>query len=131
MTCIAPASPDLVMHLAHAAKAHLIRIRPGVPTWAVRAGGEVVGCAQVWRVGAARWRLDGCYIQPEQRGKGYGNLLVAARLAWAAAHHPGVVLDTYAFRPALFLRLGWSLRRSYAIGTHWLECRIGTTPAHP
>lgn len=132
MMRITPVSHDDVMHLAPAAAPLLIRIRANVPTWALSTDeGAVVGCAQVWRVGAARWRLDGCYIQPAHRGRGCGLLLVAARIAWAASNHPSATLDTFAYRPCLFFRPGWRLRCSYKIGTHWMESRPCPPPTLP
>ena len=78
-------------------------------------GIRAVACVRMIRRKLAR--LCGCWVAPEERGKGIGKMLVCHRIAYLEQHTSVGMIDTFAFRKGLFLNLGFVEKRSFQIGT--------------
>lgn len=81
---------------------------------------RVVACGYVRRL-PLRARLGGCFVLPEFRGRGLGEELV--RVRFDVARGAADVVDVFAFRSRLFLKLGFAPRRTFKLGTTHLEWR--------
>lgn len=79
-----------------------------------------VACGAVRVMSGRRCRLCAAYVLPDYRDLGIGRLLVSARIKWALSWRPKVI-DAYAYRPALFVALGWVRGRTYKCGTTYVR----------
>jgi hypothetical protein len=98
------------------------------PTDAIYRVSGVAALACVRTVRPGHLRLCGCFVGEENRGQGWGRALVLRRLV-AIFHGGARMVDTYAFRPALFLSLGFEAVRDYKVGTTLLRLRLPATNA--
>jgi GNAT superfamily N-acetyltransferase len=104
--------------LVEAAKVGRVTIKPSDQLFAVDRR-RAVACVRYVRRHLAR--LCGCWVDPGERGKGLGDLLVRGRLAYLEHHTSVSVIDTYAFRKPLFLSLGFEEKAGFKIGTTLLR----------
>lgn len=58
-------------------------VEPGGQVFFAVAGGEVMGTVAMKRAAADVFELSKMAVRPEARGRGYGDLLVGAAVAWA------------------------------------------------
>lgn len=100
--------------LVELARKDRVTIKPTDQIFAVE-GRRAVGCVRMIRRRLAR--LCGCWVHPDDRGKGLGEFLVRARIAYVERHTSAFALDTFAFRKQLFLSLGFEPRQGFRIGT--------------
>lgn len=107
-----------------------VEIKMGVHIlyWCARRGdGRIVGVAQAWRSGKTHpcdtpkpggaWRLSGLFVDPSYRGKGVGFALQKARVEWLRDVQKADSIDSFAFKPAPLLALGFSPVREFKMGT--------------
>lgn len=106
--------------LKHEARKDDVEIRPrGEDAQWFRVGHDGFAC--VWWPSnySNRARLAHCFVSAHARGQGIGASLVRARIAWAEAQGADAI-DTYAYNPGLFKRLGFVLEEEHDNGTHYM-----------
>lgn len=104
--------------LVESARKGKVTVKPKDQIFVVE-GVRAIGCVRMIRRHLAR--LCGCWVAPETRGKGIGEILVRHRVAFIESHMSASAIDTFAFRKALFLRLGFEEKQGYKIGTTCLR----------
>ena len=85
-------------------------------------GKKAVGCLR--KMNSLTVRLCGCWVAPEERGKGYGKALVEHRFKYGCENTGAKKLDTFAFHPELFESLGFEPFKKFKMGTTHLVYRI-------
>lgn len=128
-----------VMPLREGAKAAGVNVVLGRPdeflTWlayhehhdAALAPQWPVGIAQAWRVGKTHpcdppkkggaWRMSGLFVQHVERRQGVGFALQKARFEYLRDVLDADSIDSFAFKPAPFVALGFSPVREFKMGT--------------
>jgi len=104
--------------LVAAAKKNGVTIKPTDEVFVIN-GHRAIGCVR--RIRRKLVRLAGCWVHPDERGQGLGERLVRYRVDYAIHHTAAMAIDTFAFRPKLFLKFGFEERNSFKIGTTLLR----------
>jgi len=104
--------------LVRDAKKEGVTIKPDDVIFVVE-GARAIGCVRIVRRRLAR--LCGCWVDEKYRGRGLGEALVLHRIAYCEHHTVASVIDTYAFHKDLFIRLGFTPRADFKIGTTLLR----------
>lgn len=108
MRCL---TEDESQEMALPASADRVTVHPGDENYGIP--GVAVGALN-WR--GRRAKLRGCWVHPAHRGRGLGKALVLLRwfLAWARG---ATAVETFAFNRDLFVRLGFTAKQNYRMGT--------------
>lgn len=104
--------------LVEAARKGRVTVKPTDRIFVVE-GVRAIGCIRVIRRRLAR--MCGCWVDPAVRKQGIGEMLVRHRIAYIEHHMSATGIDCYAFRKALYLRLGFEEKAGYKIGTTMLR----------
>ena len=86
-----------------------------------------VGIAQAWRVGKGHpcdepkpggaWRMSGLFVAEDERHQGIGFALQKARFEFLRDVMMADTIDSFAFKPAPLVALGFSPMRVFKMGT--------------
>jgi GNAT superfamily N-acetyltransferase len=130
-----PCTYEEIQHFAKAAAKEGSAIKPKsceCRYWGVWADGKPVACAFAALVSKTKVRLSGAYVLPAYRGKGLWRQLYDVRMAYARSQ-PGVVIVESFLRPStlpMYMRRGWTLRKSYT-ATYHVTIGLGGTNERP